>query len=74
MNTVFFYLLDTCVVIYLDDLIIFSKIIEEHGKALDTVFAHLAKYKLHLRPDKFVLLLKHLEFHRHLLDASGICI
>ena len=41
---VFFDLLDTCVVIYLDDLLIFSKMVEEHQKALDTMFAHLAKH------------------------------
>ena len=58
MNTVFFDLLDTCVVIYLDDVLIFSKTIEEHNAALDAVFSRLAKHKLYLRPDKCALLLK----------------
>ena len=44
MDTVFFYLLDTWVVIYLDDLLILCKMVEEHRKALDTVFALLAKH------------------------------
>ena len=44
MNTDFFDLLDTCVVIYLDDLLIFNKMVEKNWKALDTVFAHLAKH------------------------------
>ena len=39
-----FDLLDTCVVIYLDDLLSFSKIIEEYQKALDIIFACLAKH------------------------------
>ena len=43
MNMVFFDLLDTCVVINLDDLLILSKTIEEHWNALDTVLTHLAK-------------------------------
>ena len=41
---VFFNLLDRCVVVYLDDLLIFSSIVEEYWKALDTVFACLAKH------------------------------
>ena len=58
MNTVFFDLLDTCVVIYLDDLLIFSKTIVEHKAALDAVFSRLAAHKLYLYPDKCALLLK----------------
>ena len=44
MNMVFFDLLDNYVVIYLDDLLISRKIVEEHWKALDTMFAHLARH------------------------------
>ena len=44
MNTVFFNLLNNCVAIYLDDLLIFNKTVEEHQKALDTVFVRLAKH------------------------------
>ena len=58
MNMVFFDLLDTCVVIYLDDLLIFSKTVVEYKTALDTVFSHLAAHKLYLCPDKCALLLK----------------
>ena len=39
MNTVISDLLDTCVVVYLDNLIIFSNMAEERQKALNTVFA-----------------------------------
>ena len=72
MNTVFFDLLDTCVVIYLDDLLIFSKTIAEHKAALDAVFSRLAAHKLYLRPDKCALLLKQVEFLGHVLDTSGV--
>ena len=58
MNTMFFDLLDICVVIYLDDLLIFSKTIAEHKAALDAVFSRLAAHKLYLCPDKCALLLK----------------
>ena len=32
MNIVLFDLLDTCIVIYLDNLLIFNRTVEEHGK------------------------------------------
>ena len=44
MNIVFFDLLDIFLVIYFYDVLNFSKIVEEYKKALDTVFAHLAKH------------------------------
>ena len=51
---------------------IFFKIVEEHWKALDNVFAHLAKHSYYLRPDKCVLLVKCIEFLGHILDASSV--
>ena len=38
MNTVFFNLLDKGVVIYLDDILVYSKTVEEHQRLLHQVF------------------------------------
>ena len=46
MNHVFFDLLDDCVIVYLDDILIFSRAKEEHFIALNKVFSCLAKVKL----------------------------
>ena len=69
---VFLYPLDSCVMMYLHDLLIFSKTDEEHWKVLDIVFAHLAKHQLYLRLKKYTLLLKHVEFLGHILDTLGV--
>ena len=69
---VFFDLLDIYIVIYLDDLFVFSKIVGEKQKALNTVFAHLAKHQLYLRPDKCALLHKHVELPGYISDASSV--
>ena len=42
MNNVFFELLDDTVIVYLDDILIYSKDIESHRKALHAVFKRLA--------------------------------
>ncbi len=44
MNTVFFKLLDKGVVIYLDDILVYSKTIAEHKQLLKEVFALLDFY------------------------------
>ena len=72
MNHVFFDLLDDCVVIYLDDLLIFSKSVEAHKAALHRVFARLAKHQLYLRPEKCALFLKRVEFLGHVFDHYGV--
>ena len=41
MNTIFFNLLDDGVLVYLDDVLIYTKTIEEHIALLDKVFALL---------------------------------
>ena len=41
MNNIFFDLLDHGVLVYLDDILIYSKTIEEHVILLDKVFALL---------------------------------
>ena len=42
MNNVFFDVLDDYVIVYLDDILIFSKTLEDHLKHLHEVFKRLA--------------------------------
>ena len=41
MNTIFFELLDRGVLLYLDDVLIYTKTVEEYIKLLDDLFALL---------------------------------
>ena len=54
----FFELLDAGVVCYLDDLLIYTKSVDEHIVMLDRVFAILAKNKLYLKDSKCHLFLE----------------
>ena len=49
MHRVFFDLLDKGVVIYLDDILVYSKTVEEHKILLEKVFDLLNKYKLYVK-------------------------
>jgi hypothetical protein len=74
MNTTFFDLLDVCVLIYLDDILIFSKSVEEHEAHLKLVFERLSAHKMHVKESKCALLLESVEFLGHTISADGVSI
>jgi len=55
------------VVVYLDDILIFTKTEEEHERAVQRVLEILAEHKLFLRPEKC-------EFHRKQIEYLGLVI
>ena len=72
MNQVFFELLDNGVLCYLDDLLIYSKTVEEHKILLDKVFSLLQKYKLYIKESKCHLFLEKVNFLGHVVDKNGL--
>ena len=69
MNHIFFELLDEGVLCYLDDLLVYSRSVEEHVILLDKVFGLLAKYKLYLKESKCSLFLERVNFLGHVVSA-----
>ena len=47
MNNLLMDLLDNGVLVFLDDMLLYSIIVEEHFKLLEKVFACLCKYKFY---------------------------
>jgi hypothetical protein len=72
MHRVFFDLLDKGVVIYLDDILIYSKSVDEHNDLLQKVFKLLAQFKLYVKAEKCALFLESVEFLGHTIDAKGV--
>ena len=72
MNRVFFDLLDEGVLCYLDDLLIYSRNINEHKVLLDKVFALLNKHKLYIKESKCHLYLQRVNFLGHVVDKRGV--
>jgi hypothetical protein len=72
MNHVFFYLLDKGVIVYLDDVLIYSRDVESHKIILDEVFKLLAKHKLYLKDSKCHLYLESVAFLGHVVNGSGV--
>ena len=63
--------LDVCLV-YLDDVVVYSRSASEHLQRLDTVFQRLRSAGLKLMPEKCVLFRRSIVFLGHVLSADGI--
>ena len=69
MNSVFADVLDKYIVVYLDDILIFSRNPDEHK---DNVRARLRKYNLFAKPKKCELSIDTTEFLGFVISPSGI--
>ena len=64
MNNIFSDLLDVCVVIYLDDILIYSNNMSEHHRYVKEVLKHFRKAGLYAKAEKC-------EFHSKLVEYLG---
>ncbi|GJP29554.1 hypothetical protein CLOM_g17344, partial [Closterium sp. NIES-68] len=71
MNGFFRELLDKCVIIYLDDIIIYNRSREQHLQYLDAVFMLLHKNRLITKGSKCDFL-KQVEFLGHIVSTEGV--
>jgi hypothetical protein len=72
MNDVFREELDSCVIIYLDDLLIFSKYPHQHAIDLEKILAKLRAEKLYAKPSKCEFFKSEVAFLGHVVSAEGI--
>ena len=63
---------DICLV-YIDDLIIFSRSFEEHLLHLEQVFKPLREAKVKLKPSKCHFVKPKVEYLGHIISAAGLC-
>ena len=76
----FQYLMESCLgdyhlkycIIYLDNIIFFSKTLEEHISRLRVVFQKLDEAGLHLKPSKCEFFKDRLEYLGHIVSSQGI--
>jgi hypothetical protein len=71
MNKVFMEYLDKFVVVFIDDILIFSKTEEEHEKHLRLVLEKLRSNQLYAKFGKCKFWLTKVAFLRHVISAGG---
>jgi hypothetical protein len=74
MNSVFMPELDKFVVVFIDDILIYSKNEEEHDKHLQIVLTCLREHQLYAKFSKCAFWLEEIQFLGHILSANGIAV
>jgi hypothetical protein len=74
MNSVFMSELDKFVVVYIDDILIYSKNEEEHARHLRIVLTRLREHQLYAKFSKCAFWLEEIQFLGHVLSAKGIAV
>jgi hypothetical protein len=72
MNSVFMPKLDKFVVLFIDDIVIYSKSKEEHATHLWLVLTRLQEHKLYAKFSKCEFWLDQVPFLGHILSAEGV--
>ena len=72
MNDIFSDLLDVCVVIYLDDILIYSNNMSEYHQHVKEVLKHLCKASLYAKAEKCEFHSKLVEYLEYILSPSGL--
>ena len=72
MNDIFSNLLDVCVIIYLDDILIYSNNMSEHHRHVKEVLKHLCKAGLYVKAEKCEFYSESVEYLGYILSSSSL--
>ncbi|CAI7867914.1 unnamed protein product [Closterium sp. NIES-53] len=72
MNHILRPLLNECVVVYLDDILIYSRDMKQHIEHLRRVFEILRREKFYVKLSKSEFALKKVQFLGHMVSAQGV--
>jgi hypothetical protein len=74
MNSVFMPELDKFVVVFIDDILVYSKSEDEHTKHLHTVLQRLRNHRLYAKFSKCDFWLREIKFLGHTISQDGIAV
>ena len=74
INNIFSQYLDKFVVVFIDDILVYSKMEEEHDEHLRIVLQMLRKHKLYAKFDKCDFYQKEIQYLGHVISVEGIVV
>ena len=74
MNRVFKLYLDTFIIMFIDDILVYSRSEEEHAEHLRIVLQTLRDKQLYVKFSKCEFWLKEVVFLGHIISAEGVCV
>ena len=72
MNKIFRPFLDKFVVVFIDDILIYSKVDKEHEEHFRIVLQILKEKQLYAKPEKCDFWLKEVKFLGHVINENGV--
>lgn len=72
MNSIFAPLLRKCVLVFVDDILIYSKSLEEHVQHLQTMLSILREHQLLIKHSKCTFAQQKLEYLGHIISVDGV--
>jgi hypothetical protein len=72
MNDIFGHLLRKCVLIFVDDILVYNKTLEDHKEHLQVVFTILQEHNLFLKKSKCTFAQPQLEYLGHIISGDGV--
>jgi hypothetical protein len=72
MNDIFRDLLDKCVIVYIDDILIYSKTTEEYEINVREVLNRLRQHKLYAKASKCTFNVTEVEYLGHIINHEGV--
>lgn len=72
MNTIFSSLLRKCVLVFVDDILVYSKSLEEHIQHLEQVLQILQQHQFLFKPSKYTFAQTSLEYLGHIISEQGV--
>ena len=74
MNSIFMEELDVFVIIFIDDILIYSKTQEDHARHIHIVLQKLREHRLYAKFSKCEFWLEEVSFLGHVLSKDGIAV
>ena len=74
MNRIFQPLLDICVIVFIDDILVYSRSNQEHEEHLRNVLSILREKKLYAKFNKYELWLNEVAFLGYVISGKGISV
>lgn len=72
INDIFRDMLDIYIIIYLDDILIYSKNDENHEKYMRQILQRLREYKLYIRFLKYIFFINIIEYLEYIIESNDI--
>ena len=72
MNQVFQPLLRKCVLIFFDDILVYSKTLDDHWQHLALVFSLMQQHQMFAKANKCVFAIDRVEYLGHFISANGV--